>query len=247
MQHITIITLRLAAFCLCPVCATAAPDGKDTVTAVVLAPPENSRNDSLALALRTNAHRLVPAYVWLRLPEPVPPLPPPLPPAYMLGDCWVWGECLVSCDSLEWSGELRNPAGCTRREGVEEMTTGNIFLPQFRDWDGYSGYFYNWACVDLYAWSLCPSPWRIPTRKDVEALLKCTTCSALQAAWDITGYDSYGWLALHDEWSLNWTSEPKDKTNAWGFGYDAGTGYLGWWWGERTKGLQVRCVRTINK
>jgi hypothetical protein len=163
-----------------------------------------------------------------------------LAPPYMLG------ECFVACDTLEWSGELRNPAGCTGCKDAEEMTADNPpTLAQYRDWDEGYGYYYNWACVEQCADELCPAPWRIPTRRDVNALLKCTSYAELRAAWDITGYDSFGWLALHNEWCLSWTIAPKDEGNAWGFGYDVTTGYFGWWYGEKPKGLQVRCVRTI--
>jgi hypothetical protein len=160
-------------------------------------------------------------------------------PPYMLGESYT-------CGQLEWSGVLRNPSCCVECKGIVEMLPDNPpVIPQYRDWDDSTGYYYNAACILHYAHELCPAPWRIPTRHDVDSLLKCTSYITLRETWEITGYISDGWFAHGKEWSLFWTLEAKDAENAWGYGYDITAGYLGWWWGARAKGLQLRCVRTL--
>jgi hypothetical protein len=46
-----------------------------------------------------------------------------------------------------------------------------------------SGYYYNWAYVNAYKSTLCPGPWRIPTKDDFEALLSFAGYGDLNRQW----------------------------------------------------------------
>jgi hypothetical protein len=48
-------------------------------------------------------------------------------------------------------------------------------------------YYYNWYCFTANEQKLCPSPWRIPTKADLDDMLSHVTISDVLAVWGETG------------------------------------------------------------
>jgi uncharacterized protein (TIGR02145 family) len=65
-----------------------------------------------------------------------------------------------------WSDAIHMPE-CNTSNFVESITN-----PQCRSYPygGNTAYYYNWAYVTQHAATLCPAPWRVPTRNDFVAL-----------------------------------------------------------------------------
>jgi uncharacterized protein (TIGR02145 family) len=86
------------------------------------------------------------------------------PPGAASTYIWVIGSQL-------WSAPLQKAqAGCTATKDFGETNPPPVAYYRTSGlYDG-SGYLYNWKCVDDYATQLCPSPWRVPTYSDFQAL-----------------------------------------------------------------------------
>jgi hypothetical protein len=113
-----------------------------------------------------------------------------------------------TCGAKTWSEPLRNPAGC---EGAGTLSTNAQPPAQYKDiGSDIYGYYYNWTCVDTYAAALCPSPWRVPTKEDIESLIACAGGSpaaggVLSAAWGPSSH-VYGYQLLNLMNGFIWSS-----------------------------------------
>ncbi|MDR3180618.1 MAG: hypothetical protein LBT61_01650 [Prevotellaceae bacterium] len=95
---------------------------------------------------------------------------------------WQFGT-----STLTWSDAIHIP-DCNK-----ETFEISYDEPQCRSYtyEGKTFYYYNWPYVNLNANTLCPSPWRVPTGSDFDALITCTNAVALASAWGRGGY-AYG-------------------------------------------------------
>jgi uncharacterized protein (TIGR02145 family) len=106
------------------------------------------------------------------------PLPLAVTPFYAAStDTWTYG-------TQTWSDAIHIP-NCANT-GFEGSTTD----PKCRSYTDGSDiwYYYNWTYVDENADALCPSPWRVPTAADFEALVDATDYNMLYNNWGIGDY-----------------------------------------------------------
>jgi hypothetical protein len=146
-----------------------------------------------------------------------------------------------SCGSQVWSGMLRNPAGCS---GVSTLSTDNPpSQAQYKDNGTSYGYYYNWTCVNTYASTLCPSPWRVPDESDLDALVLCAGLSggALASAWGLPGYAYSSAVTEVRTSGRFWASAEASITHAASIYYDNTDRYLSY--ANKRLGYQVRCVK----
>ena len=59
-------------------------------------------------------------------------------------------------------------------------------------------FYYNWQFMNVYRKNLCPHPWRLPTRDDVDALIDATNSAVLAAEWGLSGYAHYETVRVLD-------------------------------------------------
>jgi uncharacterized protein (TIGR02145 family) len=160
---------------------------------------------------------------------------------------WTFGS-----SSLTWSSAIQIP------ECNKDDFTGDANSQQCRSSTATGGYYYNWPYVNTNKTTLCPSPWRVPTVSDFEALYAATTPEALYNTWSILGYINGsnniaegGITSGEDSMMIYWSSQEysdasldrayylyvryKVDTNSFeGSPHDAGF---------KTNGFPLRCVR----
>ncbi|MDR2362020.1 MAG: fibrobacter succinogenes major paralogous domain-containing protein, partial [Prevotellaceae bacterium] len=148
-----------------------------------------------------------------------------------------------TCGSQIWSGALRNPAGCV---AVSDLGEEPYPTAQYINYSISYGYYYNWSCVNTYANTLCPPPWRVPTQTDFQTLISCTTASTLSSAWGRPGVIHGSSRSDHGVYGVWWGS--------YGYGGGAPTGQaisydssssLHTVYHYTYLGLPVRCVRDL--
>jgi uncharacterized protein (TIGR02145 family) len=158
----------------------------------------------------------------------------PLPPN-SIGNTW-------SCGSQIWSGALRNPAGCS---STASLSTSSPPPAQYRDYSPTYGYYYNWTCVNAYASTLCPTPWRVPNPSDLNVLIACaggnTSDGAvyMKNAWGFNGRAREDVIEGLNDSGRCWSSN-SDGSNANSLFYGPNTLYPSMQ--TIAFGLQVRCV-----
>jgi hypothetical protein len=156
------------------------------------------------------------------------------PPYAASTKTWTWG-------SQTWSDAIRVPSGCNKSNFTISNTNADCrtYTPGTNTY-----YYYNWPYVSLYASTLCPSPWRVPTSSDINTLM-ATNVTRLQIynAWGvggaINGVDaSYYAIDRDGRW---WTITTSGSVNAYRFAYNTGE------WNNdvdgKSTGNQVRCVK----
>jgi uncharacterized protein (TIGR02145 family) len=153
------------------------------------------------------------------------------------------GTFTWTCGSQMWSGALRKDvSGC-----AQTSTLSNNYFPpaQYKDNGATYGYYYNWTCVNDYATTLCPSPWRVPTQTDFHTFVDCINDSHLYntliTAWGLPGYASGSSMNVVGVSAHYWSAVPHESSGAYYLLY--GSGNLGVSSILGRNGLQVRCVR----
>jgi hypothetical protein len=66
-------------------------------------------------------------------------------------------------------------------------------------------YYYNWPYVNENKTMLCPSPWRVPSKADIETLASNTNETALADAWGYGGDAAGSRIVDVDSWAIYWT------------------------------------------
>jgi hypothetical protein len=134
---------------------------------------------------------------------------------------------------LVWSDAIRIPE--CNNGSIPKSTTN----PHCRS--SGSRYYYNWPYVNANSSTLCPSPWRVPTRSDFDALAGATNGATLVSEWDAGGIfdgDSHmGGDALY-----YWSSTASSSTQAYLIAKEAGM-KMSVSPGSKVWGIQVRCVK----
>ncbi|MDR2362731.1 MAG: fibrobacter succinogenes major paralogous domain-containing protein [Prevotellaceae bacterium] len=147
-----------------------------------------------------------------------------------------------TCGSQIWSGALRNGANCTDTSSLSgEIVYAWQLSPQYFNYSSNYGYYYNWACVNMYGDTLCPSPWRVPTQNDFNTLANCTSATTLCYTWGLTCRISGNTLDDEVSYAYYWSSTPQGELYAFFFYFDCSVMHTVY--SYLTYGLQVRCVR----
>jgi hypothetical protein len=101
-------------------------------------------------------------------------------------------------------------------------------------------YYYNWAYVNANKGKMCPSPWRVPTKGDLDGLTASATGSKVFDDWKATGAfvnGSLGWTA----YSMLWSSTEYNDTYAYYMDLKI------YYWDKTTEpkisGMPVRCIK----
>jgi hypothetical protein len=118
--------------------------------------------------------------------------------------------------------------------------TSSTITPDCRSYNdsGTLRYYYNWPYVNAYASALCPSPWRVPSLSDIDALVSNTNNSAMIGAW---GYGGSGvWFNVSTE-ARFWLSTESFGTSAYFLHYDSSR--LGLASIDKSEPCQLRCVK----
>jgi hypothetical protein len=154
------------------------------------------------------------------------------PPLAASTQTWTFGE-------QTWSDAIHCPE-CNKGTFEDSNTD-----PQCRSYtkDGKTWYYYNWAYVDANKATMCPDPWRVPTKEDFETLVSNTTASTLVSEWGYGGTCvSSGTLYAQDGAAYYWSSTEYDSGCVYELGYGSSDvnpqNYVGKYYGQ-----QVRCVK----
>jgi hypothetical protein len=142
-------------------------------------------------------------------------------------------------DGQTWSDAIRIPA-CDKTGFTDSYTD-----PQCRSYtlNDNTWYYYNWPYVNENKDTLCPSPWRVPTRPDVTHLAFGTSGNTLVMAWGLAGsvnersVDNVGHCGLF--WSSSETPGEPQYALSLNYSSDNQCYYLP----DKYQGFQVRCVR----
>jgi uncharacterized protein (TIGR02145 family) len=113
------------------------------------------------------------------------------------------------------------------------------------DKDGKTWFYYNWLFVEANKTKMCPSPWRVPTKTDMETLKSNSNGGTLADAWGYGGYAAGGDSMRNVNLQASYWSSTEYSSGSPGaiyliyFGdilrveYDT----------SKSCGLQVRCVK----
>jgi hypothetical protein len=200
--------------------------GTLTITA-----PGVTRNDEAFVVIYDAAGNTVMRILDLTAYEPHPS-----PGVAASEQTWTFGN-----SPLIWTDVIQVP------ECDKTSFTGSDTDPHCRSYTlgQKKWYYYNWAYVNTYAATLCPTPWRVPTLADLQELLDNATRTDLHEAWAATGritsdgtgnpyMDSIGWVqgittTASFRYTLRWSVVPEALPM---------TGLS-----DKSEGLELRCVR----
>jgi hypothetical protein len=152
-------------------------------------------------------------------------------PPYSGTQTWTYG-------AQTWSGALSNPvSGCA---SVTSLSNTDYTAREYKDNGSTYGYYYSWSCVSYYKSALCPPPWRVPSRKDAEALDELAEHDQLISDWGLPGIAEQDIVDLLDPLGFAWTESESDDLN--GYGLEWRPLQVGVFAYPKVWGLQVRCV-----
>jgi hypothetical protein len=135
-----------------------------------------------------------------------------------------------------WSDVIHIPA--CNKESFKSINTD----PHCRSYteSGNTWYYYNWAYVNKNAATLCPSPWRVPTREDFDVLKK-NKSTGLADAWGYGGELSSNIFFHGDTQAYYWSSTETNDDIAYRLYYSSSN--LNVANNKKLLGFQVRCVK----
>jgi hypothetical protein len=139
----------------------------------------------------------------------------------------TWSDAIQmpGCNKTGFTGSYNEPHCCSYTSGT---TT----------W-----YYYNWPYVHHNATPLCPTPWRVPTRTDFDALANEMARSRLTGDWGYGGWcGSDGTLRNQGAWAEYWSSTEHSRGTAYYLFYDSGS-VSAQNAVNKNAGFQVRCVK----
>jgi hypothetical protein len=146
---------------------------------------------------------------------------------------WTFGE-------QTWSGALRlDVPGCAL---VITLSAEYNPPPQYKNANTGYGYYYNWTCVRDYAATLCPSPWRVPNKEDMQTLVNNATTAILSSSWGYGGHASGNFITGLDSYGRYWSSTESSTFYAYRLYYGS-SGSPSVNSVNKENGFQVRCVK----
>jgi hypothetical protein len=153
------------------------------------------------------------------------------------------GVCTWICGTQVWSGALRNAAGCAKVTAMSTLTTPPA---QYLDYSTSYGYYYNWTCANTAQSSLCPSPWRVPTKFDLqnlEASYLAQSCTPMTPYGGIV-YAGQSTPSFHDNTGYLWSVNTAGTNKASMIAYTAGWVGVGIY--DLHLGGTIRCVWNLQ-
>jgi hypothetical protein len=156
------------------------------------------------------------------------------PPHAESGETWMWvfGKQM-------WSNAIHMPE-CNKEDFIESETE-----PDCRSYteNGETKYYYNWAYVNTNRNKLCPSPWRVPTKADMETLGSNSNENALFDAWGFGG-NAYGSsVGSVSTGAYYWSSTEYRSGSSYAYNLGYGSSNLLVLYDTKSNGFQVRCVK----
>jgi hypothetical protein len=136
-----------------------------------------------------------------------------------------------------WSDAIQI-SGCDKSDFINSNTTPACRSLTFA---GLKWYYYNWAYVEKNQNSLCPAPWRVPSKCDIEELIGHYESKSVIKKWGYTGYVDAGEMKYLEDFAGVW-SISKDS-NSYSFALINEKGSISVEYKYRELGFQVRCVR----
>jgi hypothetical protein len=207
----------------------ASGDGNGTVTVNVTANPQEARTATVAVTAGNLTEE-----VTVNQEKASPP-----PPHAASSNTWQYGNQIWS-DRINVEGD-----DCDKAFARSESAVCGTYSDA-----GVTRYYYNWHYVDANKESMCPSPWRVPTSDDFDAILAATTGPDLTAAWGFGGrYNEWAEMNWNTEANpqglLLWSATPDPENEAKAKDFNAVPGWDSWAVGSDSKmeGRQVRCVK----
>jgi hypothetical protein len=136
-----------------------------------------------------------------------------------------------------WTDRIIIPA-CNKND----LSSSSI-TPDCRSYNdsGMLRYYYNWPYVNANASALCPSPWRVPTQSDFNALVSNTNDSAMIGAWGYGGLTQGSSMSSVSSAAYYWSSTAGGTYGAYYLRYASDYLYVQNY--VKNFGYQVRCVR----
>jgi uncharacterized protein (TIGR02145 family) len=147
---------------------------------------------------------------------------------------WTFGS-----SPLVWSDAIQIP-NCNKTSFTN--STDDPQCRSYTDGESNTWYYYNWAYVSTNAATLCPAPWRVPTREDFVALMAATSSAELVDDWGYGGFADGSNVNEVDSFGYFWSSK-EDRSNSGYLYYGSGNGNLGTFYRDKHLGYQVRCVK----
>jgi hypothetical protein len=154
-------------------------------------------------------------------------------PFYAAGtQTWTFGA-----STLVWSDAIHIP-DCNKSDFTDSYTE-----PHCRSYtDGANTwYYYNWPYVNANKSTMCPSPWRVPTKEDFDLLADNASNSDLVAAWGYGGSADSTFVSEMSIFAYYWSATESDSAFADELNYYSGG--LGTNIASKFYGDQVRCVK----
>jgi hypothetical protein len=156
----------------------------------------------------------------------------PAPPTFAASNkIWTFGDQV-------WSDAIRIPE-CNKTSFEDSYTD-----PQCRSYTEQGGtwYYYNWPYVNAHAARLCPSPWRVPTKVDLNTLVEATTYVVIIDAWGCGGLIDRAGDPTSRNTGYYWSSDiVREKVYACNLEFSPGSYSTDG--SEFASGMQVRCVK----
>ncbi|MDR3180512.1 MAG: fibrobacter succinogenes major paralogous domain-containing protein, partial [Prevotellaceae bacterium] len=138
-----------------------------------------------------------------------------------------------------WSDAIHVP-GCNKTSFTNSYTG-----PQCRSYtkNGKTRYYYNWAYVNINKNRLCPLPWRVPTKNDLDSLVGNTSDEAFIAAWGYGGFIESDVIYDEHSYAYYWsfTMVSSYISNAYYLLYPSRNMRVRAY--DKRLGFQVRCLR----
>ncbi|MDR3350223.1 MAG: hypothetical protein LBN98_01075, partial [Prevotellaceae bacterium] len=155
------------------------------------------------------------------------------PPYAASTHTWTFGS-----SPLGWSDVIQIPE--CNKDDFENSNTE----PRCRSYTSGTNtrYYYNWAYVNANQSTMCPSPWRVPSQSDFNALAGATNGATLVSEWGLGGYADGSDVFDVDSIAYYWSSTERDTNSAYFLAYYNSNYMLVAYYTKRY-GLQVRCVK----
>jgi hypothetical protein len=152
------------------------------------------------------------------------------PPLAVSTQTWTFGD-------QTWSDAIRIPA-CDKSDFISSITAPDCRSYTYRS---NTWYYYNWSYVITNQEQLCPAPWHVPFRWELEILEKNTTSEKLMTAWGLPGYAFGSSMVNVGEDGYMWSPTSGEVSSAACINYTSGK--LQVVRPPKSYGFQVRCVR----
>ncbi|MDR1197669.1 MAG: hypothetical protein LBK94_01475 [Prevotellaceae bacterium] len=103
-------------------------------------------------------------------------------PPYAAGtQTWAFG-------SLTWSNAINDPA-CNKQDFDGGTKDNPLADGRSQNLNGRTVYYYSWLYVSEHAATLCPSPWRVPSRADIDDLVASdVSAEQIITSWGLGGF-----------------------------------------------------------